>query len=147
MKRSHAKHHRTRSRRKSDEVKSSKSRDGNNRNKRIDSHPSISSDEENARYQQQQQKPRKSGGGTGNFLHIPELRQTSITPSPVNSQSRLSINRKSLREIPKDDMRLSGVSFRYCPVQSFCMISLSLSYSLIHKKSNFNTYILLHLYL
>ena len=54
-------------------------------------------------------------------LHVPTERgdgpvsgSTSRYKSPGTSQSRMSISKKSLREISKDDLRLSGVSECYC---------------------------------
>ncbi len=41
-------------------------------------------------------------------LRIP-MPTIDVQPSPANSQSHRSISRKSLREIPKDDVRLSQV--------------------------------------
>ena len=50
-------------------------------------------------------------------LHVPTERgdgpvggSSSRYKSPATSQSRMSISKKSLREISKDDLRLSGVS-------------------------------------
>ena len=54
----------------------------------------------------------------GLLLQLPGEHRES-QPTPGNSQSRVCISRGSLREIPKSELRLSGVWFVYCDVSVF----------------------------
>ena len=89
-----------------------------------DFHRNISSEDDDTRREPvNMPKLQSSRTVAAGLLHVPTERgdgpvdgRTSQYKSPASSQPRTSISKKSLREIPKDDLRLSGVSVTLCVI-------------------------------